>query len=169
MNYSDMKLVVDTLENSSTDHKDLLKRLIDAEYVTFENIFTLIGGKATNVNTMINGVSITPDQYNTYLNLNKQGQAIPAIKAIRCDHALSLYEAKQINDFIKERTALVRTLYINGAELTQNQYQSYISNINNKIAVIRDIRHNHGLGLKEAKDIADTIHDRVRYGTTNIW
>jgi len=169
MNYAEIKLTIDAIENPLTDCRDLLKRLIDGDYLNLQDVFTIIGnGSIAGFNSVINGISTSPNQYTTYSNLNKIGQTIPAIKAIRSDFGLGLKEAKDINDIIKDCVCITAKCFINGIELTKEQYSNYVNGIGNKINVIRMIRQDHNIGLKEAKDIADTIQDRARLGIASF-
>jgi hypothetical protein len=119
MNFAETKLVVDTIDNPATDCRDLLKRLIDWDHLSLEAVLAVIGsGAVGNCNKVINGVSISPANYNNYVEFNKVGQAIQSIKQIRMDYNLGLKEAKDINDIIKEHIGIIR---VEGVTLNRDQ------------------------------------------------
>jgi hypothetical protein len=100
LSLENMSLVVDTMNNETTDFKSIISQLLINGDIVYEDLYDVI---RNGVDVVINDVAIPKALYNEYSSLNKCGQVIESIKRIRVQFSLGLKEAKDINDVIKDR------------------------------------------------------------------
>jgi ribosomal protein L7/L12 len=93
--------------------------------------------------------------------LTQQGQKIQAIKLLRSNSPLGLKEAKDKVEDLMRGEQLIVDRQSNHAQITLSEPIRLLLKQGKKLAAIKELRRQTGMGLKEAMDILNQIEETI--------